>query len=98
MQSEEEEEEEEEEEDEEEEEEEEAIVTLIEKDRFNIKLQRKEWFVHWADGEKKLSPIDNLRDDDGTENIHLLKYSIRKDMEENSTLQSKYNLESTTKN
>ncbi len=60
----------------------ELVVSFIEKERFSKNLNRKEYFVHWADGTRSWEPLENLRDADGTENIQLLRYSIRKDIED----------------
>ena len=60
----------------------ELVVSLIEKERFSKNLNRKEYFVHWVDGTRSWEPLENLRDADGTENIQLLRYSIRKDIED----------------
>ena len=43
------------------------------------KGNRIEYYVHWADGTKSWEPIENLKDNDGTENIQLIRYDIRKE-------------------
>ena len=58
----------------------EIIVLTIETDRINKKKDNRiEYYVHWADGTKSWEPIGSLKDEDGTENIQLIRYDIRKE-------------------
>jgi hypothetical protein len=71
------------------EESEEIKVISIRKEKFNEKMERTEYLVEWEDGTISWEPKTNLVDDDGTENIELIRYDIRKDYENNVPTYSK---------
>lgn len=55
-------------------------VEFIDDERFNKRRNRKEYQVHWKGGGITWEPLENLKDNDGTENISLIRYDIQKDV------------------
>jgi hypothetical protein len=60
---------------------EEIKVKFIHKERYNTKNEEVEYLVEWDDDAMTWEPIENLKDEDGTENIELVRYDIRKEMQ-----------------
>jgi hypothetical protein len=58
-------------------------VISIKQERYNQKKKRTEYLVEWENRSVSWEPKENLVDEDGTENIELIRYDIRKDFEKN---------------
>lgn len=57
----------------------EQVVLEICDERQNAKKE-DEWLVKWEDGSQTWEPRHHLLDEDGTKNIQLVKYELRKEL------------------
>lgn len=58
---------------------------VLEIEAVRIKNGKKQYYVHWADEDKTWEPEENLRDDDGTDCLTLIKFFVRTEIEKAAT-------------